>query len=135
MNRITVFAFAILAAGTVASAQENAPTESAQPKPQVKTVVGCLSRSADTYVITGGAPGPQQFRITSGDTSSLKGKIGHTVKVVGAIGESDPAQVAAPPFNAGSTTGAGYKTIMAQRIEVVGSLCSNPGQEWDGDHK
>ncbi len=114
--------------GTVSELNKLAPLEQ-------RTVVGCLSRTADTYVITGGAPGLKQFRIVGGDTSVLKGKIGHTVRVVGMVGESDPAKVAAPPFNEGSTTGVGYNTIVAQKIKLVGGLCSNAGEEYRGDYE
>ena len=55
-----------------------------------------MFKTANTFVITGGAPGAQQFRIIDGDTSALKGKIGQTVKVVGMVGDSDPARVASP---------------------------------------
>ncbi|HEX4785276.1 MAG TPA: hypothetical protein VH350_13110 [Candidatus Sulfotelmatobacter sp.] len=51
------------------------------------------------------------------------------------FGQSDPAQVAAPPYNEGPTTGVGYKRIIAQKIKVRGGLCSRTGQEWKGEHK
>ncbi len=51
------------------------------------------------------------------------------------VGESNPATVAAAPFNEGSTTGVGYNTIVAQKIKLVGGLCSNAGEEYLGDHK
>lgn len=138
MRRIAWMAFAALLVATFVAAQENAgnnPDSNAQGKPVLMTVVGCLSKTAQNYVITGGAPGPQEFRIIEGDTSALKGKIGQTVKVVGLVGDSDPAQIAAPPYNEGSTTGVGYHTIAVQKIKVMGGLCSNPGQEWKGDHE
>jgi hypothetical protein len=55
----------------------------------LRTFVGCLAMTAGTYVISGGGSAPRQFRIISGDVSSLKGKLGHTVKVVGIIGKND----------------------------------------------
>jgi hypothetical protein len=101
----------------------------------LRTVVGCLSKTGDTYVITGGAPGPKQFRIVSGDVSSLKGKIGHTMKVVGIVEKNDALANQNDLYNEGSTTGAGYLTIEAQKISQVYGNCSEAGKEWAGDHK
>jgi len=122
----------------MALAQESATSNGTEQQIQsndLRTVVGCLSKTANTYVITGGGPGPKQFRIVGGDTAMLKGKIGQTVKVVGPVDRSNPEEVAAPPYNEGSTTGATYETIVAQKVKVMGGLCSNPGQEWKGDHE
>ncbi len=140
MKRMVFMLFAalsIVSSAAIAGAQDAAtnPQEQSKPKLELRTVEGCLSRTANTYVITGGAPGAKQFRIIDGDTSMLKGKIGQTVRVVGMFGQSDPALVAAPPYNEGSTTGAGYETIVATKIKIVGGLCSHPGQEWKGDHE
>ena len=137
MKLAAVILFAALAMTTI-SAQENMGTAGGEsgdkPVPlEQRTVVGCLSKTANTYLITGGAPGPKQFRIIGGDTSILKGRIGQTVRVVGMVGESDPSKVSAPPFNEGSTTGVGYNTIVVQKIKVVGGLCSNAGEEYPGD--
>ncbi len=134
MRQIAWIAFALLTV-SFACAQDNVANNNSESKAELRTVVGCLSKTANTYVITGGAPGAKQFRIVAGDTSALKGKIGQTVKVVGIVGDSDPALVAAPPYNEGSTTGAGFKTIVVQKIKVLGGLCSNAGQEWKGDHE
>ena len=100
----------------------------------LRTVVGCLSITAGTFVITGGAPGPKQFRIVAGDVSSLRGKLGHTVKVVGMIGRNNALANQNGLYNAGSTTGAGYLTIEAQKISQVYVNCSGIGKEWPGDH-
>ena len=100
----------------------------------LRTVIGCLSKTAGTYVITGGAPGPKQFRIVSGDVSSLKGKLGYTIKVVGIIGNNDALANQNGLYNAGSTTGVGYLTIKAQKISQVYVNCSGIGKEWPGDH-
>ncbi len=135
MKRIVSLAFAALMLVAFSNAQDSANNSGAESKTELMTVVGCLSKTANTFVITGGAPGAQQFRIIDGDTSALKGKIGQTVKVVGMVGDSDPAQVASPPYNEGSTTGAGYHTIAVQKVKVMGGLCSNAGQEWRGEHK
>lgn len=100
----------------------------------LRTVVGCLSMTAGTYVIAGGAPGPKQFRIVSGDVSSLKGKIGRTIKVVGIVGKNDSLANQNGLYNAGSTTGVGYLTIEAQKISQVSFNCEG-GKEWAGDHE
>jgi hypothetical protein len=125
---ILVSCFAIAQEQMSEGSQANRPTE-------LRTVIGCLSKTDGIYVITGGAPGPQQFRIIGGDTSMLKGKIGQTVKVVGLVEKSGSTEEVAPPYNEGSTTGVGYNTIVAQEISIKGGLCSNPGQEYRGDHK
>ena len=101
----------------------------------LRTVVGCLSMTAGTYVIAGGAPGPKQFRIVSGDVSSLKGKIGRTIKVVGIVGKNDALANQNGLYNEGSTTGVGYLTIEAQKISQVSVNCSQAGKEWAGDHQ
>jgi hypothetical protein len=101
----------------------------------LETVEGCLSRTAGGYVITGGAPGAKQFRIISGDTSMLKGKLQHTIKVVGIVGKNDPAENQNGIYNEGSTTGVGYLTIEAQKIKDVYGNCSESGKEWVEDHE
>jgi len=100
----------------------------------LRTVVGCLSKTGDTYVITGGAPGPKQFRIVSGDVSILKGKIGHTVKVVGMVEKNDALANQNELYNEGTTTGVGYLLIDARKIKQIYGNCSEPGKEWAGDH-
>ena len=133
---VLVVLAALFTVGAAASRQNvaNDKGQDQAQKPELMTVVGCLSKTGHTYVITGGAPGPQEFRVTDGDTAMLKGKVGQTVEVAGMVGQSDPAKDAAPPYDEGSTTGVGYETIVAQRIKVMGGNCSNPGQEWKGDH-
>ncbi len=142
MKKIFI-ALATLALATIATAQDYSanspasPDQSQKDQPQknveLRTVVGCLSRTADTYVITGGAPGPKQFRIVGGDTSLLKGKIGYTVKVVGLVGTSDPVQMMITPYNEGSTTGVSYHTVVAQKVKIVYGNCSESGKEYAGD--
>ncbi|HUO16929.1 MAG TPA: hypothetical protein VMX38_18235 [Verrucomicrobiae bacterium] len=134
MRFISILAILATSMAPLAIAQSNPNNGSKSNKPQLMTVVGCLTKTGNTYVITGGSPGAQEFRIISGDTSMLKGKQEDTVKVIGMVGESNPAKDAAPPYNEGSTTGVGYETIAAQKITVLGGLCSNPGQEWKGAH-
>ncbi len=138
ISRVVNIGFILLSLAAFAAAQDSAmndSNESNKPKTELRTVIGCLSKTDGTYVITGGGPGPKQFRIISGDTSMLKHEIGQTVRVVGLVGKSGPLDNVAPPYNEGSTTGAGYNTIEAQKIKVLGGLCSEPGKEYAGDHK
>jgi|SRR5579863_2765383 len=135
MKRSGLLLLTALFMAAILHAQDYSTENKQDNKEELETVVGCLSKTANTYVITGGGPGAKQFRIIGGDTSMLKRKIGQSVKVVGMVGESDPATVASPPYNEGSTTGAGYNTIVAQKIKVLGGLCSRPGAEYKGDHE
>ena len=78
MKRAALFAIMALFLAAIAIAQDNTgnnstSSESKHSKLELRTLVGCLSRTADTYVITGGAPGPKQFRIVGGD--DLTGEI------------------------------------------------------------
>jgi len=141
MKKAFWYFIATLFVATMAAAQSNSvmgngsESSGPDPKPELRTVVGCLSRTANTYVITGGAPGPKQFRIIGGDTSALKGRIGHTVLVVGMVGMNDPVENMITPYNEGTTTGVRYNTIVAQRIREVYGNCSEAGKEYAGDHK
>jgi hypothetical protein len=143
MKRLIRMCFAVAALSACALAQQSviAPSvndnrgENANNPLGLRTVVGCLSKTDGTYVITGGARGPKQFRILSGDVSSLKGKLGHTVKVVGVVAKNDALANQNGLYNEGSTTGAGYLTIEAQKISEVYGNCSEAGKEWAGDHK
>ena len=148
MKRLALICFAMMFVNVVAVPQDS--TNDSQVKAMqmaaeregdahnllgLRTVVGCLSRTAGTYVITGGAPGPKQFRIVSGDVSSLKGKLGRTFKVVGIVGKNDALANQNELYTEGSTTGVGYLTIEAQKISQVYVNCSEAGKEWAGDHK
>jgi hypothetical protein len=137
MKNISLICFAMMAVTGCALAQETMNPNQSEAVPQptgLRTVVGCLSKTAGIYVITGGAPGPKQFRIMSGDVSPLKGKIGHTVKVVGIVGKNDALANQNDLYNEGSTTGVGYLTIEAEKIQEVYGNCSEAGKEWAGDH-
>jgi hypothetical protein len=137
MKNISLICFAMMAVTGCALAQETMNPNQSEAVPQptgLRTVVGCLSKTAGTYVITGGAPGPKQFRIMSGDVSPLKGKIGHTVKVVGIVGKNDALANQNDLYNEGSTTGVGYLTIEAEKIQEVYANCSEAGKEWAGYH-
>jgi hypothetical protein len=130
----------IVCLATIAVAQErgmdNAAGENTKKSnPELRTVIGCLSRTANTYVITGGAPGPKQFRIIGGDTKALKGEIGHTVSVVGMVSTNDAEENMITPYNEGSTTGVAYNTIVARKIKKVYGNCSEAGKEYPGDHQ
>lgn len=137
MNRSITICIVSLLASLPVLAQQSANPNLAETVPQhlgLETVIGCLSRTNGVYVLTGGAPGAKQFRITSGDTSMLKGKLQHTVKVVGIVAENDALANQNDLYNEGSTTGVGYLTIDAQKIKDVYGNCSESGKEWPGDH-
>jgi hypothetical protein len=138
MKSLILVCFGMIAATSGAFAQQaandNRP-ETVHQDTGLRTVEGCLSKTAGTYVITGGAPGGKQFRITSGDVSSLKGKIGYTVKVVGIVNKNDALANQNEMYNEGTTTGVGYLTIEAQKIKIVHGNCSEAGKEWAGDHQ
>lgn len=123
--------------GALACAQSNPGTLSkAMPTAgDLRSVSGCLSRTNGKYVITGGGPGPKQFRVVGGDTSALKGKLGHSVKVTGVVGTNDAAENMVTPYNEGSTTGVGYNTIVVQKVQVIYANCSDAGSESRGDAK
>ncbi len=138
MKRLILMLVATIALSTCAVPQEPMKEDESGTVPQalgLRTVVGCLSQTAGTYVISSGAFGPKQFRIVSGDVSFLKGKLGHTVKVVGIVGRNDALANQNGLWNAGSTTGVGYLTIDAKKISQVYLNCSEIGREWPGDHE
>jgi hypothetical protein len=137
MKHFVLPCFATIALTACALAQKEMTANRSEMVVQptgLRTVVGCLSKTGETYVITGGAPGPKQFRIVSGDVSSLKGKIGHIVEVVGIVGKKDALANQNEIYNQGTTTGVGYLTIDAQKIKQLYGNCSEPGKEWAGDH-
>ncbi len=129
---LSICVMTLLAAGVFA---QKSATSNPSAEGELRTVEGCLSKVGKTFVISGGGPGPKQYRIIGGDTSNLEGKLGDTVKIVGLVGESGPLESVAPPYNEGSTTGVGYSTIVAQKAEKIYSNCSEPGKAWPGDHK
>jgi hypothetical protein len=138
MKRFFLIFVVTMAASACAMAQDAVTTNDSGAAPQelgVRTVVGCLSKTGNTYVITGGGPSPKQYRIVAGDVSALKGKLGYTVKVMGILAKNDALANQNGLYNAGSTTGVGYLTIDAKQIWVMYANCSNPGQEWGGEHK
>jgi hypothetical protein len=92
-----------------------------------RTIEGCLSKTGDIYILTGGSHRPMQFRVDSNDTSWLKDQVGHTIKVVGTVTENNASANQNEPYNAGSTTGAGYLIVHAQKMTEVASNCSYPG--------
>jgi hypothetical protein len=137
MKHFVLTCFATIALTACALAQKEMTANRSEMVVQpisLRTVVGCLSKTGETYVITGSAPGPKQFRIVSDDGSSLKGKIGHTVEVVGIVGKNDALANQNEIYNEGATTGVGYLTIDAQKIKQLYGNCSEPGKEWAGDH-
>jgi hypothetical protein len=96
-------------------------------KAHQQTVSGCLSKTGNAYVITGGGPGPMQYRIDGGNTAALQGKLGHTVAVTGPVWDSSARSRMMQPYHAGSTTGVGYKLITADQVRDVGANCSFTG--------
>jgi hypothetical protein len=104
-------------------AQVNEASNSAQ----IQTVSGCLSKTGKTYVITGGGPGPKQYRISGGNTDALRHKLGHTVAVTGPVRKSNPETQMSEPYHAGSTTGVGYELITAEQVRDIGANCSFTG--------
>lgn len=140
MKTIAVILFTFLIGSALGACQQgmsndNGPESFKPVPPELRTVIGCLSKTANTYVITGGAPGPKQFRIIGGDTATLKGQIGHTIKVVGMVSTNDAEENMIKPYNEGTTTGVGYNTIVAQKIRKVYGNCSEAGKEYPGDHE
>ena len=138
MNRMAQLFLAGLMLSAGAMAQEAAKADGgAAPQQELgqRTIVGCLARTGGKYVISGGGPGPNQYRIVSGDISGLKGKLGHTVKVVGIIGKNDGLANQNGLYNSGTTTGVGYFTIDAQKVYDLHANCSNSGGNWNGDHE
>lgn len=97
-------------------------------QPTMQTVEGCVSKQAKGHwVITGGKNGLQQYRVTGGDEAALAKLDGHTVRVTGPVGESDPQVQATTPPNPGSTTGVTYNTIVANQVQDVTGNCSEHG--------
>ena len=140
MPRLTLclatLSFSFIAASALAQQTVNPNLSETVPQHLgLETVVGCLSKTDGAYVITGGAPGAKQFRIISGDVSMLKGKLQHTINVVGIVAKNDALANQNGLYNEGSTTGVGYLTIEAQKIKDVYGNCSESGKEWEGDHE
>jgi hypothetical protein len=137
MKRVMMIAPLLMfaAVGLAQDSSMNGTNSDQHEKPELRTIIGCLSMTNHTYVITGGGPGPKQFRIIGGDTSKLQGEIGQSVEVVGMVGKNNPEENMSRPYNEGTTTGVGYDTIMLEKVKILGGLCSFPGKEWRGDHE
>ena len=138
MHRLVLICLTVFLFAGFAIAQQTVNPNDAETVPHhlgLETVVGCLSKTDGTYVITGGAPGAKQFRIISGDVSTLKGKLQHTIKVAGIVAKNDTLANQNGMYNEGSTTGVGYLTIEAQKIKEVYGNCSEAGKEWPGYHE
>jgi hypothetical protein len=149
MNPKILIALTALALAGSALAQEAAPQTPAATPPSapmteknggvapqylgLETVQGCLSKTGGAYVILGGGGAGKQFRIVSGDTSGLKRAEGQDVEVVGIVGKNDALENQNSLVNEGTTTGAGYLTIQAQKVKVIGAHCGLPGKELQGD--
>jgi len=98
------------------------PSSSTEDQANVQTVRGCLSKAGHTYALLGGNP-VRQYRIIGGDTAALKGKQGHTVEVTGVIGEKKSGASSNGKYNAGTTTGVGYDTIILRSVKEVAPNC------------
>lgn len=126
---LALLSFSLLALSATAQRKNDSPAKEVDrqsDRSHVQVVEGCLSKTANTYVITGGDQ-PRQYRITGGDVSALKGKIGHTVRVTGTLGESDGVENVVPPYNEGSTIGVTYSTIIMTSSRDISANCSYPG--------
>ncbi len=131
MKTILAVMAAVVVSASVATAQTTTSDNSADKLSSVSgnhVVQGCLSRTAEQYVITGGN-GPKQYRIIAGDVSSLRKELGHSVEVSGALGKNDPVENMITPYNEGSTTGVGWDTIKVSSIRVLSKNCSYLGFE------
>lgn len=96
----------------------------------VQTVTGCLEKPAHGgYVITATTPEPTEFHVTGGNETALAAMQGHTVRVTGAVGQSNPQAQATSAPNAESTTGVAYRTIVAQQVHDVSGACNQYGSD------
>jgi hypothetical protein len=132
MHRFLTFVLSTAVAGCVIAKPSLASDNQAGVKQPLglNTVIGCLSKGFEgEYNLTGGAPGPKMFRIISGETPEMKHWVGQDVEVLGMVGVG-PAHQQGP----GATTGVEYWTIKVEKAKELGGMCSNSGQEWQGDH-
>lgn len=124
MKHLIVICFVALTTACCAVATNANQAGSTSQGHKVQTIEGCLSKTGDIYIITGGTNTPREFRIDSNDTSWLNHQLGHTIKVVGTVTKNNPSANEKQPYNAGSTTGVGYLIVHAQKMTDVASTCS-----------
>jgi len=121
----------------ITAAQQNSMPASDQKAYQPQTALvprsieGCLVNNGHRYILAVVGELPKQYRIISGDTTALRGKIGHTVQVNGDAGKSDPREMILNYNMLEATTGVGYDTISAVSVKDVLPNCSFAGFERD----
>lgn len=131
MRRISSLVF-LLAASTLAIGQQSSTPGSELPDAayQVDTskvarsISGCLVNNGHRYIVAVIGNMPKQYRVTGGDTTPLRGKIGHTVEISGAAGKSDPREIILNYNMLDATTGVGYDTISADSVQDLSPNCS-----------
>jgi hypothetical protein len=135
-----VLSFMLLAATvSLAVAQQSSMTatnqgeEAYQPQTALvpRSIEGCLVNNGHRYILAVAGKMPKQYRIVSGDTAPLRGKIGHTVEVNGEAGKSDPREMILNYNMLDATTGVGYDTISVVSVKDVLPNCSFAGFERD----
>jgi hypothetical protein len=120
-----VFATAVSGQNTAGSDQGAFAGNRQAATGPVQTLRGCLSHTANTYVLLGlGSTPLMQYRITGGNTGALKGKLGHTLEVTGSVGNQESGASPNGIYDMGSTTGVGYATLDAQSVKNVYANCS-----------
>ncbi|MGC2208976.1 MAG: hypothetical protein WA532_02595 [Candidatus Korobacteraceae bacterium] len=93
---------------------------------QVTTVQGCLSQSANGFMLADNVGNNYQL---SGDTSKLAGLVGKEVRVSGmtiANGGQDPGAMSSDDASADSTsvTPEAYAQISVSRVRKIANVCS-----------
>ncbi len=117
------------------AAQNNVAANSSQPQPSAdeentfRRIEGCLAYNGVSYVLAVVSNGPKQYRVVGGDVDALHGKVGHTVEIDGPTGRNNPQAMIENWDQREATTGVGWYTITADRVQDVTSNCSYPGFE------
>jgi hypothetical protein len=124
MKHLLVICFVALTTACCAVATNANQAGSTSQSHKVRTIEGCLSKTGDMYIVTGGKNAPKEYHIVSNDTSWLNHQLGHTIKVTGTVTQDNPSANQNQPYNAGSTTGVGYLIVHAQKMSEVASTCS-----------
>lgn len=107
--------------------QSNNPA--AQQQNTFRHVEGCLAYNGVSYVLAVVSNGPKQYRVVGGDVEGLRGKVGHTVEIVGPTGQNSPQAMVENWDQRQATTGVGWYTITADQVRDITSNCSYPGFE------
>jgi hypothetical protein len=138
MRKVWALAF-LIAAPALAVAQQSSTAgndlggEAYQPDTTkvARSISGCLVNNGHRYIVAVIGSMPKQYRVIGGDTSPLRGKIGHTVEIRGAAGKSDPRKIILNYNMLDATTGVGYDTISADSVQDLLPNCSFGGFERD----